>query len=176
MKTIALCLASASLALAALPAQASYVIDVQQVGANVVATGSGSIDWTNLSFVGFYDPGSAAVNASAGFFVVGAPSYGDYYSGSTGPASFGSGGRKTLNLGPGDVITHVNDQPVTTVREMQKAILGLPIGQPAEFIVVRKGQAFQTKVAASSMTALMRSTELGPTSRIMPSGGIALSP
>jgi serine protease Do len=52
------------------------------------------------------------------------------------------------NLGVGDVITSVSGQPVQSVREMQKAILGLPIGQAADFVVVRKGQMFQTKVTA----------------------------
>jgi serine protease Do len=52
------------------------------------------------------------------------------------------------NLGVGDVITTVNGQPVTTIREMQKAILGLPIGQVADILVVRKGQLFLTKVTA----------------------------
>jgi len=52
------------------------------------------------------------------------------------------------NLGVGDLITTVNGQPVTTVREMQKAILGLPIGQVADIVVLRKGQLFLTKVTA----------------------------
>ena len=52
------------------------------------------------------------------------------------------------NLGVGDVITSVNGQPVTTVRELQKAVLGLPIGQVADILVVRKGQLFLTKVTA----------------------------
>jgi serine protease Do len=52
------------------------------------------------------------------------------------------------NLGVGDLITTVNGQPITTVREMQKAILGLPIGQVADIVVVRKGQLFLTMVTA----------------------------
>src|SRR5580658_2562556 len=36
------------------------------------------------------------------------------------------------NLGVGDVITIVNGQPITTVRELQKAVLGLPIGEVVE--------------------------------------------
>jgi serine protease Do len=52
------------------------------------------------------------------------------------------------NLGVGDVITIVNGQPITTVRELQKAVLGLPIGEAVDFQVVRKGQLFLTKVTA----------------------------
>jgi serine protease Do len=52
------------------------------------------------------------------------------------------------NLGVGDVIASVNGQQITSTREMQKAILGLPIGQPADFLVTRKGQLFLTKVIA----------------------------
>jgi serine protease Do len=49
-------------------------------------------------------------------------------------------------MGVGDLITTVNGQPVTTVREMQKAVLGLPIGQVADIVVQRKGQLYLTKV------------------------------
>jgi serine protease Do len=52
------------------------------------------------------------------------------------------------NLGLGDVITTLNGQAVTTVRDLQKAVLGLPIGQVVELTVVRKGQLFLTKVTA----------------------------
>lgn len=52
------------------------------------------------------------------------------------------------NIGVGDVITTVNGQAVTTVRELQKAVLGLPIGQAIDLLVVRKGQLFLTKVTA----------------------------
>jgi serine protease Do len=52
------------------------------------------------------------------------------------------------NLGVGDIITTMNGQPITNVRELQKAVLGLPIGQAADLTVVRKGQLFLTKIAA----------------------------
>jgi serine protease Do len=42
----------------------------------------------------------------------------------------------------------MNGQPITNVRELQKAVLGLPIGQAADLTVVRKGQLFLTKIAA----------------------------
>jgi serine protease Do len=52
------------------------------------------------------------------------------------------------NLGVGDVITSVNGHPITGIREMQKAVLGLPIGQPVDILVIRKGQLFLTKITA----------------------------
>ena len=51
------------------------------------------------------------------------------------------------NIGVNDIITSVNGMAVTTVREMQKATLALPIGQQVEVVVMRKGQLFLTKVA-----------------------------
>lgn len=52
------------------------------------------------------------------------------------------------NIGVGDVITTVNNQPVTTPREMQKAILALPVGQQVDLLVTRKTQQFLTRVTA----------------------------
>jgi hypothetical protein len=43
------------------PAQAAYVVTLQQVGANVVATGSGTIDLAGLTFVGLGLDGGSMV-------------------------------------------------------------------------------------------------------------------
>jgi len=50
------------------------------------------------------------------------------------------------NLGVGDVITTLNGQAMTTAREMQKAVLAMRVGPPVDVVVVRNGQAFQTRV------------------------------
>jgi serine protease Do len=50
------------------------------------------------------------------------------------------------NIGVGDIITAMNGQPVTTPNEMQNATLALPIGQPTEVLVTRKGLQFLTKI------------------------------
>jgi len=55
------------------------------------------------------------------------------------------------NIGVGDVITTVNKQAVTTVREMQRAVGTLPVGQQVEVVVVRGGQAFVTSAAAEEL-------------------------
>jgi len=45
-----LCAASALLLIVSPAAQAGYIVTLKQVGPNVVATGSGAIDLTGLSF------------------------------------------------------------------------------------------------------------------------------
>ena len=57
------------------------------------------------------------------------------------------------NLGVGDVITSVNGQAIASIREMQKTVLNLPIGQPVDFLVLRKGQLFLTKVTAEEQAS-----------------------
>ena len=73
------------------PAQA-YTVRLQQMGSNVVATGSGAINLMGLSFTG---PGSAStfIAANSGLIFTGpSGSSVDRYIGFTGPLSFGSGG------------------------------------------------------------------------------------
>jgi serine protease Do len=63
----------------------------------------------------------------------------------------GSPGAKA-NIGTGDVITSINSQPVATAREMQKAILSLPIGQEIDVLVMRNGRQFLTRITAEGQT------------------------
>jgi len=75
------------------PAQAnSYVVTLEQVGSNVVATGSGPIDLTGLSGTGF-GMARAAVQPNVGVISTGPTSFSneDEYNGFSGPTSFGSG-------------------------------------------------------------------------------------
>src|SRR5262245_43223973 len=75
------------------PAQA-YTVRLQQMGANVVATGSGAINLTGLNFVtNTFGILGGAVQASEGLLSMGpnaAPV--TVYIGFTGPTNFGSGG------------------------------------------------------------------------------------
>jgi hypothetical protein len=109
---LALCTVLAALCFAPL-AQAGYILSVSQSGANVVATGSGSLNLTALSPNGS-PSGVPYVWASQDELVIG-PSGGftaDTYIGAGGPASFGSGGLFFPNsgsgpgvgLGPGGVV------------------------------------------------------------------------
>lgn len=79
-------------------AQAAYVIDFTQVGVNVVANGSGTLDFLGQTFEGFNDPLAIGLNPSIGYLAVGnedaagnPEAFGDNYFPITGPASFGTG-------------------------------------------------------------------------------------
>jgi hypothetical protein len=73
------------------PAEASVVIDMSEVGGNVVTTGSGTVDLTGLSFTSSGED-AGFVFASLGSVAVGSSEADDFYSGAIGPASFGTGG------------------------------------------------------------------------------------
>jgi hypothetical protein len=92
-------------------AMAQVIVNFQQIGGNVVATGSGSIDTTNLTLVGntnnsafvwanFPLGGSIFSTAIIGGTAI-VPE--DVYSGITGPSNFGSGGQFFATSGSGDV-------------------------------------------------------------------------
>jgi hypothetical protein len=85
------------------PAQA-YTVTLQQVGANVVATGSGAINLTGLTGVGLFSPGSADLGANVGYIQTGVHGPLDGYQGFSGPTSFGSGGFFTANLYSGNCV------------------------------------------------------------------------
>ena len=85
------------------PAQA-YTVTLQQVGSNVVATGSGAINLTGLTFVisGADNPGVVPFSGviSTGPFA----SMIDVYQGFTGPTDFGSGAGALPNTASGDFV------------------------------------------------------------------------
>jgi hypothetical protein len=72
-------------------AEAAIVVNIEQVGANVVTTGSGSIDLSVLTEVG--DGGTQPLLwGQSGWVFVGPVGGGFIYTGLTGPSSFGTGG------------------------------------------------------------------------------------
>jgi len=85
------------------PAQA-YTVTLQQTGSNVVATGSGAINLTGLTFVisGADNPGIVPFSGviSTGPFA----SMIDGYRGFTGPMDFGSGAGALPNTASGDFV------------------------------------------------------------------------
>jgi hypothetical protein len=88
------------------PAQA-FTIRLDQVGANVVATGSGAINLTGLTlFGGGFNFNLALVQGSNGTIQTGPTGFVSFhvYSGFTGPTSFGSGGQFFANTGSGDIV------------------------------------------------------------------------
>ena len=91
------------------PAEA-YTVTLEQMGSNVVATGSGAINLTGLTFKShglFFNP---RIQADVGNIITG-PTGGmgdvDLYSGFTGPTSFGSRGFFSPNTGSGDTVGNV---------------------------------------------------------------------
>ena len=88
------------------PAEA-YTVTLQQMGANVVANGSGAINLTGLTF---FLPGidfTARIRAGVGVIITGPPGGSgdvDLYTGFTGPTSFGSGFFFFPNTGSGDIV------------------------------------------------------------------------
>jgi hypothetical protein len=91
------------------PAQAGYIVTLQQVGPDVVATGSGAIDLTGLTKLGFYwlPPISLTpkIAPSAATIRTGPFSGLDlYHTESSGPTSFGSGHETFAGSGSGHMV------------------------------------------------------------------------
>jgi len=84
------------------PAQA-YTVRLQQMGSNVVATGSGAINLMGLSFAG---PGGASpfISPQSGIIFTGPLGSADRYVGYTGPTSFGSGQFSVANATSGVLV------------------------------------------------------------------------
>ena len=86
------------------PAQAGYIVTLQQVGPDVVATGSGPIDLTGLSFF-ITQSGGAAMEPQLGNIFTGQHALSEsIYLGISGPTSFGSGGVAIPNSASGDQV------------------------------------------------------------------------
>ncbi len=80
------------------PARAQFLINVQQVGGNVVATGVGSVDLTGLTVSGVNSGNPASMQTSGSFFdmvVLGSGIDQRWYQGITGPGQFGNFGGVT---------------------------------------------------------------------------------
>ena len=84
------------------PAQA-YTVRLKEVGANVVANGSGAINLAGLTFTGLTSS-SAGMNPSIADLAV-ATGLQDQYQGFSGPLSFGPGGIIFANSNSGDGVT-----------------------------------------------------------------------
>jgi len=88
-------------------ARAAFVVTMQQVGSNVVATGSGSLNTAAFSKIVGSTTEVAGIQPNLDFVTVG-PAVStpiDLYSGSIlGPANFGSGGQSVATSGSGDLV------------------------------------------------------------------------
>ena len=105
--TLAIVLASL---LSVRPAQAGYTVTLQQVGPNVVATGTGVINLTGLTVSGSFsrdpqiDPCFCQDEGSASIYTGPTSSSVNRYFGARGPRSFGSGPFTSASSGSGDMV------------------------------------------------------------------------
>ena len=103
---------TAMLALAAsvatVPARAAYIVTFAQVGPDVVAAGSGSLNINSLAFLGGGagdgSSFSAGVSPSTADVTTGAAADFDLYLVGTGPSSFGLGGTTSASGASGDPV------------------------------------------------------------------------
>ena len=85
------------------PAQA-YTVTLEEIGSNVVANGSGAINLTGLSFLASGTQGGAILQPPIGAIVTGTTDSANvtFFSGFSGPTSFGSGNGDIASSGSGD--------------------------------------------------------------------------
>jgi hypothetical protein len=105
--------AAFGLSLVAVPkADAAYVAYIYQNGANVVVTGSGSIDLTDLSLFGANEQTFPEMFPAIGVIITGPAAFGaiDQYSGFAGPTSFGGFTETNVDSGSGDIVGLDNAQ------------------------------------------------------------------
>jgi hypothetical protein len=87
------------------PAAAGVIVDISQVTSDVVATFSGSLDLTDLTFQGQFGIDVGGIGPSLAILAsgTGGPLSMDGYLGITGPASWGSGGGTVMTSNTGDL-------------------------------------------------------------------------
>ena len=109
--TLAIALAIVLLSVRA--AEAGYTVTLQQVGPNVVATGSGAIDLTGLTLEGRGGRDHPGIDPLGGTIATGRVVSGiDIYQGFTGPTSFGSGLGSDPTTASGDFVEMADRQLV----------------------------------------------------------------
>jgi len=113
--------------LSAPSAQAAYMVTLEQQGPNVVATGSGPIDLTGLGAPQDVAPAGTSLNPGVAQIVTGLPgtSTAVFFTGFSGPTSFGVGGPITTNSGNGDIVGIIG---ATGVGVLGKPSLIVPSG------------------------------------------------
>jgi hypothetical protein len=85
-------------------AQAGYIVTLQEVGSDVIATGSGAINLTGLTFLAHFHL-TSAIGPQDATIRTGPTSYVDlYHTGSSGPVSFGGGATTYASSGGGNMV------------------------------------------------------------------------
>jgi hypothetical protein len=80
-----------------------YTVTIEQVGSNVVVTGTGEFDLSGLSLVGDSSGSAALIIPTEGILYLDSAKA-DYYSGLTGPTSFGTGGAAVASASSGGFV------------------------------------------------------------------------
>lgn len=93
---------------------AATIITLEQVGGDVVATTSGTVDLTGLTFVTTVNGGATLVDPAHGVLEFHGGGL-DEYTGITGPASFGSGGTAVPSSKSGDDFALISYVPMIQV-------------------------------------------------------------
>src|ERR1700757_3050959 len=114
------------------PAQAGYIVTLQQVGPDVVATGSGTLDTAGLAInieppfaPGLVQPDAGAITTGPPGFAADAQRIGNLVSG---PASFGSGGQTLATSGSGDTVGFAVGEPQFTLIVPQNCMVSSSCG------------------------------------------------
>jgi hypothetical protein len=105
VKFLAVALGAATLIGGGMSAQAGYIVTLTEVGPNVVATGGGTIDTTDLRAT-TNGTQEARISPGTPLIVTGPASFArsNNYDGFTGPSSFGNGLPTTASSGSGDIV------------------------------------------------------------------------
>ena len=126
-------------------AQAGYIVDLSQVGSNVIASGNGAIDLTGLSFFHSFAK-LALIHPSDALIYMGEPDISgvDQYfqsTGFTGPTSFGSGGESMPSSGRGGIVGIQNG---LHIREALFVPMGYVSGDSLGDVSTYKNQTFSS--------------------------------
>ena len=119
-------------------AQADYLVTLQQVGSDVVATGTGTLDLAGLTPLGANSTLGSEIIPSGGDIATGMPVIVSEYTGFTGPTSFGSGAATFTPISSGPIVTidgSLNDLQVP---------LGYSSGDPLSDSATYSGASFTT--------------------------------
>lgn len=102
-KTPILAVASAAAAICS-PAHAAFVVDLVESGTSVLATGSGTLDLTDLHFLAGHVGSTALLWPQGGAATFGASPAADLYGSLSGPIEFGPGDGVLPSATSGDVV------------------------------------------------------------------------
>jgi hypothetical protein len=132
-------------------AQAGYIVDLSQVGSNVIASGNGAIDLTGLSFVHSFaklaaiHPSIALIYMGEAFpDITGVDEY-CHSIGFTGPTSFGSGGESMPSSGRGGIVGIQNGINQDALFVPMGYVSGDPLGDVSTY----KNQTFSSLCVTS---------------------------